>query len=135
MPDFVLDPRLEGDSLPVTDLPLSTVRLSRDANYPWLIAVPRRAGLVEIIDLGETDRAVLMEEVARLSQVLRQTVRCDKLNVAALGNSVAQLHVHVIARCHDDAAWPNPIWGAEPPKAYADGVAEALAAELAARLK
>ena len=67
MPDFVLDPRLEGDSLPVTDLPLSTVRLSRDANYPWLIAVPRRAGLVEIIDLGETGRAVLMEEIARLS--------------------------------------------------------------------
>ncbi len=135
MPDFVLDPRLEGDSLPVTDLPLSTVRLSRDANYPWLIAVPRRAGLVEIIDLDEADRALLMEEIARLSQVLRQTVRCDKLNVAALGNSVAQLHVHVIARRHDDAAWPSPIWGAAPPKAFAAGAAEALAAALAARLK
>jgi len=135
MPDFALDPRLAADTIPVADLALCAVRLSHDASYTWLILVPRHAGIVEIIDLGEADRIALMQEIAEVSTVLKETVRCDKLNVAALGNSVPQLHVHVIARRHDDAAWPRPIWGATPPRAYADGEAEALAAKLAARLK
>jgi diadenosine tetraphosphate (Ap4A) HIT family hydrolase len=135
MPDFSLDPRLAEDSLPLAELTLSTLRLARDANYPWAILVPRRAGLTEIIDLGEPDRIVLMQEIAAVSEALRAAVPCDKLNVAALGNSVAQLHVHVIARRHDDAAWPKPIWGAAPPRVYAEGEAEALAARIAAQLK
>ena len=134
MQEFSLDPRLAADTLPVADLPLSAVLLARDANYPWLIMVPRRAGLMEIVDLGETHRATLMREIAGVSEALRAAVRCDKLNVAALGNSVPQLHVHVIARRHDDAAWPKPIWGAAPAKAYAEGEAEALASKLAERL-
>jgi diadenosine tetraphosphate (Ap4A) HIT family hydrolase len=133
--DFALDPQLATDSLPVAELALSAARLMRDANYPWLLLVPRRPALVEIIDLDETDRQLLMREIARASQALRDTVACDKLNVAALGNSVRQLHVHVIARRRDDAAWPKPIWGAAPPLPYAAGEAEALAARLAARLK
>jgi diadenosine tetraphosphate (Ap4A) HIT family hydrolase len=119
----------------VTDLALSTVRLIRDANYPWLILVPRRAGLTEIIDLDRGDRHTLVEEIARASAALRASVPCDKLNVAALGNVVAQLHVHVIARRRSDAAWPKPIWGAVPRAEYAEGAAEALASEIAARLK
>ena len=134
MQDFILDARLEADSLPLAELGLSTVRLARDASYPWLIAVPRRAGLQEIIDLAAAERALLMEEIAALCKALRETVHCDKLNVAALGNSVAQLHVHVIGRRHDDAAWPKPVWGAAPPKAYGAGEAEALCARLAAHL-
>lgn len=135
MPDFALDQQLAADSLPVTELALSSVRLMRDANYPWLLLVPRRPGLVEIVDLTEPDRITLMEEIATVSQALRETVRSDKLNVAALGNSVPQLHVHVVARRRDDAAWPNPIWGAAPRRHYAEGEAEALAAKLARRLK
>lgn len=134
MQEFSLDPRLAADTLPVADLPLSAVLLARDANYPWLIMVPRRAGLVEIVDLRDAERATLMREIAGVSEALRAAVHCDKLNVAALGNSVPQLHVHVIARRHDDAAWPGPIWGAAPARVYGEGEAEALAASLAERL-
>lgn len=134
MPDFALDPRLADDTIPVSDLALCRVLLARDANYPWLIMVPRRAGLVEIVDLGAAERIALMEEIAAVSEALRATVPCDKLNVAALGNSVPQLHVHVIARQHDDAAWPRPIWGAAEARPYSPGEAEALAAKLAERL-
>jgi diadenosine tetraphosphate (Ap4A) HIT family hydrolase len=135
VPDFQLDPRLEADTIPAADLPLCAVLLARDANYAWLILVPRRGGLTEIVDLTEAERGTLMAEIARASEALQASVPCDKLNVAALGNSVAQLHVHVIARRHGDAAWPKPIWGAAPPLAYPQGEAEALAARLAARLK
>ena len=134
MPDFSLDPQLAADSIEVAKLPLSAVRLMRDANYPWLLLVPRRPGLAEIIDLAAAERTQLMAEIARASEALRQAVPCDKLNVAALGNMVRQLHVHVIARRQNDPAWPRPIWGAAPPKAYAPGEAEALAAALNARL-
>ena len=135
MAEFSLDPRLAADSLPVAALALSDVRLMRDANYPWLILVPRRAALMEIIDLDASARAQLMQEIAIASEALRSAVACDKLNVAALGNIVAQLHVHVIARRRNDVAWPKPVWGVAPAKAYAPGEAEALAERLAARLK
>ena len=135
MPDFALDPWIEADSIAVADLPLSAVRLMRDALYPWLILVPRRAGLAEIIDLDEAERAQLMAEIALASAALRQEVPCDKLNVAALGNIVRQLHVHVIARRTTDAAWPKPVWGTAQAMPYPPGAAEALAAALAARFK
>jgi diadenosine tetraphosphate (Ap4A) HIT family hydrolase len=131
---FTLDARLEADSLPVIELPLSAVRLMRDASYPWLLLVPRREHLVELIDLAPSDQRVLFDEIAKVSHVLRSTVPCDKLNVAALGNVVSQLHVHVIARRHGDAAWPKPVWGAVPASPYAPGDAEALAARIAAAL-
>jgi diadenosine tetraphosphate (Ap4A) HIT family hydrolase len=135
MPDFILDPRLEADSIPVATLALCAVRLTIDANYPWLLVVPCRAGLVELLDLAEDERARLIEEIALAGAALRSEVACDKLNVAAIGNVVAQLHVHVIARRRGDPAWPRPVWGAVPAKAYPPGEAEALAARLAARLK
>jgi diadenosine tetraphosphate (Ap4A) HIT family hydrolase len=115
---YNLNPRLEGDSLPVVDLPLSEVRLMKDANYPWLLLVPRKPDLVEIIDLEEADQLQLMREIALASRVLREVTECEKLNVGALGNQVSQLHVHVIARFRDDAAWPGPIWGAVSPRPY-----------------
>ena len=119
MADFLLDPRLAADSIPVMELPLSAVRLMRDANYPWLILVPRRARLAEIVDLAVAERGELMEEIALASAALRAVAPCDKLNVAALGNMVRQLHVHVIARRTRDPAWPKPVWGAVPPLPYA----------------
>ena len=115
--DFVLDPRLAADTSPVASLPLCDVRLMNDARYPWLILVPRQAGLVELADLDDADQVALWRELNRAAAALRQAAPCEKLNVAALGIIVRQLHVHVVARNEGDAAWPGPVWGygkAEP---------------------
>ncbi len=108
---FVLDPRLAADTHTVASLPLCDVRLMDDARWPWLVLVPRRAGLVEIADLHGDEQAVLWQEVNRAAAALRAVTPCDKLNLGALGNIVRQLHVHVIARVEGDAAWPGPVWG------------------------
>ncbi len=113
-----LHPQLAQDTVPVGDLPLSRVLLSNDANYPWLILVPRKAGLVELIDLEDNEQVTLLGEVAKAARALKSITACDKLNIAALGNQVAQLHVHVIARRRSDAAWPKPVWGAAAPSSY-----------------
>ncbi len=112
--DFVLDPRLAADTVAVTSLPLCEVLLMNDARYPWLILVPRRAGLVEITDLGAGEQTRLWQEVNRASAALRAVAPCDKLNLGALGNIVRQLHVHLVARREGDAAWPGPVWGNGP---------------------
>jgi diadenosine tetraphosphate (Ap4A) HIT family hydrolase len=113
-----LDPQLARDTVAVGDLALSRVLLNNDCNYPWLILVPRQAGLMELIDLGDDERGQLMIEIARASRALKDITRCHKLNVAALGNVVTQLHVHIIARQKTDAAWPNPVWGRVPAMPY-----------------
>ena len=115
---WTLHPQLAQDTAPVGDLALACVLLANDANYPWLILVPRRPGLVELIDMEENEQVQLLGEIADAARVLKTITACDKLNIAALGNQVAQLHVHVIARRRDDVAWPNPVWGAMPPKTY-----------------
>ena len=116
MPDsaWSLHPQLEKDTIDIGDLPLSRVLVIRDANYPWLLLVPRRPEAVEIIDLDEVEQAQLMTEVSRAARALKEVTKCDKLNIAALGNVVPQLHVHIIARRTSDAAWPRPVWGAAP---------------------
>ena len=106
-----LDQQLRDDTVPIGDLPLCRVLLNNDGNYPWLILVPRRENLVELTDLNESGRATLMREIAQVSAALKAHTHCHKLNVAALGNVVAQLHVHVIARFRTDPAWPDPVWG------------------------
>jgi len=113
-----LHPQLERDTANIGDLPLSRVLVINDANYPWLLLVPRRPDAVELIDLDEVAQAQLMTEIARVSRALREVTECHKLNVAALGNAVPQLHVHVIARRTSDAAWPRPVWGVMPPLAH-----------------
>jgi diadenosine tetraphosphate (Ap4A) HIT family hydrolase len=120
-PTWSLHPQLAQDTVQVGDLPLSRLLLMEDANYPWAILVPRRAGAVELIDLTAEEQAQLTREIAAVSAALRAATGCHKLNVAALGNVVAQLHVHVIARFRHDAAWPRPVWGAAPRQAYAPG--------------
>ncbi|MDO8876485.1 MAG: HIT family protein [Pseudolabrys sp.] len=124
MPDtaFSLHPQLAADTIPVGDLALTRVLLANDANYPWLILVPRRASVTELIDLADNDRLDLMRETDAAARTLKSITACDKLNVAALGNVVAQLHVHVIGRRHGDKAWPKPVWGAAPPTAYGPAV-------------
>ncbi|NVK36005.1 MAG: HIT domain-containing protein [Rhodobacteraceae bacterium] len=118
MTEFRLDPRLENDSVPLVDFGLCSVRLMKDGNYPWLVMIPRKNDVTEIIDLAPIEQIVLMEEIGQVSKVLKSITACQKLNVAALGNMVPQLHVHVIARFESDAAWPGPVWGAVPARAY-----------------
>jgi diadenosine tetraphosphate (Ap4A) HIT family hydrolase len=110
-----LHSQLEKDTINVGDLPLCRVVVIKDANYPWLLLVPRRPEVAEIIDLDEVEQAQLMTEITRVARALKDITRCDKLNIAALGNVVPQLHVHVIARRSDDAAWPRPVWGVAQP--------------------
>jgi diadenosine tetraphosphate (Ap4A) HIT family hydrolase len=113
-----LHAQLKNDTIDIGDLPLSRVLVIKDANYPWLLLVPRREGAVEIIDLDEVEQAQLMTEVSRVARALKDVSKCDKLNIAALGNVVPQLHVHVIARRKGDAAWPRPVWGVVPPRSH-----------------
>jgi diadenosine tetraphosphate (Ap4A) HIT family hydrolase len=123
-----LHPQLAADTVPVCDLALSRLLVMNDANFPWLILVPRRSGVSEIIDLG-VEQSVLMDELALVSRALKDEARCDKLNVAAIGNMVPQLHIHIVARRKDDAAWPKPVWGAVPRRDYeADAMARFVAA-------
>lgn len=121
-----LHPQLAQDTFPVGDLALARVLLAKDANYPWLILVPRRPGLVELIDLDENAQVQLLGETAAAARALKSITECDKLNIAALGNQVAQLHVHVIARRHSDAAWPKPVWGAVAPAEYVPTIRDGL---------
>lgn len=107
---FTLDPRLAADTHRIGDLVLSRVLLFDDARFPWLVLVPRKSGLRDLIDLPHDDQHQLLDEVNRCAHVLHALDKPDKLNIAALGNVVAQLHVHVIARYASDAAWPRPVW-------------------------
>lgn len=108
---FALDPRLAADGPAVGDLPLCHVRLVEDRRFFWVSLTPRRAAKSEVFDLRPDDRIRLMEEIARVSQVLKDATACAKLNIAALGNMVPQLHVHIIARNPGDAAWPGAVFG------------------------
>lgn len=108
---FALDPRLSADTVHLGDLALSRVLLMDDARFPWLILVPRREGVSEITDLGEADAASLWQEIRLAAGVMGDLAKPDKINVAALGNVVAQLHVHVVGRFRSDPAWPGPVWG------------------------
>ena len=113
---FKADPAFDAGSVIACDWPLCQVRLQDDARFPWLILIPRRAGLHEIEDLTSVERAALMDEIVRAGEMIRSLGQAggrpvQKLNVAALGNVTAQLHVHVIGRRHDDGQWPDPVWG------------------------
>lgn len=115
---FQIDPTLIADTHYLGDLPLSALLMSRDANYPWCILVPRLAGLTELHQLDRLQREQLMAESCLLGEIMQVSFDADKMNVAALGNVVSQLHVHHIVRYHDDAAWPAPVWGVVAPAAY-----------------
>jgi len=108
---FYLDPRLTESSFDVAALELCKVLLVDNALFPWVILVPQRAGIKEIIDLNAQDRITLIQEISMISEIMREVFSPDKLNVAALGNIVPQLHVHIIARYQSDSAWPQPVFG------------------------
>jgi diadenosine tetraphosphate (Ap4A) HIT family hydrolase len=117
---FALDPRLEADTIPLGDMALCRVLLMNDSRFPWLILVPRRAGLVEITDLTPFERRALIEEAALAADRLKLLTGAKKINIGALGNVVSQLHVHVVARFESDAAWPGAVWGAGVTQPYDD---------------
>ncbi len=126
MPDFELDARLEGDTHFVGDWPVCRVLLMDDARFPWLILVPRVAGARELHALPSAVRAVVFGEITRATAALERATGAEKMNVAALGNMVPQLHVHVIARHAGDAAWPGPVWGVEGREAWEGDARRAL---------
>jgi diadenosine tetraphosphate (Ap4A) HIT family hydrolase len=128
--NFALDPRLAADSFLVGELALCRVLLMNDSRFPWLILVPRHAGLSEIHDLAPQERAMLIEEAALAGARLKALCGAKKINTGALGNMVAQLHVHVVARFENDCAWPGPVWGVGKAEAYATDAAEARLAAL-----
>ena len=135
-PPFVPDPAFAAGSLPAAEWALCHVRLQDDRRFAWLILIPRVAGAVELEDLSSDQRAVLMDEVIRAGAVVRRLGErlgrpVDKLNVAALGNVTAQLHVHVVGRRRDDALWPDPVWGRGPAQPWSPAERAAVLALLA----
>lgn len=128
---FVLDSRLQQDTVWVGDYPLCSLLLMNDAQYPWFILVPRREDVSELFQLDGADQLQLWQETNGLAEVLKDCFAADKMNVATLGNVVSQLHMHVIVRRREDVAWPAPVWGKHPAQPYTP---EQLA-ELQARLR
>lgn len=132
---FSLASRLEADSHFLIDWPLCQVRLMDDARFPWLILVPRQAGLEEWTELSPEESARLSEEIQRAGRALATMFKPTKLNVGALGNIVRQMHVHVIARFDTDAAWPGPVWGQGTRIPYESAKRDRLCTELLPLLK
>lgn len=133
MAEFQLDPAFVATSHAVIDLPLCEVRLQDDARYPWLVLIPRLPGLRELEDLSTADRAQVLEETIRAGSAVRRVgatlgLAVDKLNIGALGNVTAQLHVHVVGRRSEDPAWPGPVWSHSPATAYDAATREAAIA-------
>lgn len=117
-PMFQLHPQLTQDTLPLGNCTLCRLLLMNDANYPWFILVPERENIREIHELNDSDRHQLWDESAQLARALAAVFHPDKLNIAALGNQVPQLHVHHIVRYKSDPAWPAPVWGKVPARPY-----------------
>ncbi len=134
MSDFVLHSQLEADTSLVRDLDICRCLLMEDSRFPWLILVPRIADLRELHEVSEEQRKPLFDEIAAASRALQDATGAHKINVAALGNQVPQLHIHVIARYTDDAAWPQPVWGSGAAEPYGDPARQALVASLSEAL-
>ncbi|MCK4743974.1 MAG: HIT family protein [Sulfuriflexus sp.] len=125
-----LHPQLEKDCVVLGQFLLSKLLLIRDANYPWLILVPDREAVTEIFQLDEADQQQLQRESNCIAQLLVKEFNADKINIAALGNVVPQLHIHHVARYVDDIAWPAPVWGAHPAKPYSEDELEKMIARV-----
>lgn len=136
---FVLDSRLQQDSLVLGEFSLCQLLLSKDANYPWFILVPKRAGVSELFELDAAEQQQLWQETTLLAEALKASYGADKMNVATLGNVVSQLHMHVIVRRQGDAAWPAPVWGKVPAIGYTqeqiDGIRQHVRALLGESFK
>jgi diadenosine tetraphosphate (Ap4A) HIT family hydrolase len=135
MHDFALHPQLAADTIEIGQLALCRVLLMNDANYPWLILVPQRPGLHEIFELNTDEQTQLIHESSRVAQLMSSHFNADKINIAALGNMVPQLHIHHIVRYKSDPAWPAPVWGQAPARPYAADQGQKRARELGRMLQ
>ena len=133
-PRWHLHPQLADDTHPLAMFGLCELRLMDDANYPWLVLVPRVEGASEWIDLDGSQQRLLLAEVNLVSRLLREEPGVGKLNLGALGNIVRQLHVHLIGRHEGDAAWPGPVWGSGPMQRFVPGERDARVAAWRQRL-
>lgn len=132
---MILDERIANSTFLVAELPLSNLYLQNESRFPWLVLVPRLDDVSELIDLSEADQQQMMREIALVSTLMQAKFAPTKLNVANLGNVVAQLHVHVVARYANDPAWPDPIWGQfSAPEKYDDQTAQTLIQDIQAQL-
>lgn len=132
----MVDPAFAAGSVAAAEWGLCHVRLQDDARFPWLILIPRIDDAIELDDLTAAQRAILIEETVRAGERVRALGRLadrpvDKLNVGAIGNVTAQLHVHVVGRRRDDGLWPDPVWGRGPARPYADEARAAVLARIA----
>jgi len=116
--NFILNPILAKDCIQITNLCLSKMLLMNDRRYPWLILVPRRTAITEIHHLPIKDQQILFNEITQVAKFLEEEFRSTKINIGAIGNIVPQLHIHLVGRKSDDAAWPNPVWGHSSPINY-----------------
>ncbi len=135
---FTLHPQLMADTAAISDWPLSGVLLMKDKRYPWIVLVPRRAGISEFFELDEAAQSTLLAEMARAGERLKTWAStrggCDKINIGLIGNIVPQLHVHIVARTKGDAAWPAPVWGRGEAVPYRTAELEETLASLRASL-
>jgi len=131
---FKLHPQLAADCFDLGQFPLCRLLLMNESRYPWFILVPQRQELTEIHQLGDDDQRRLIQESSVLARALERIFKADKLNIAAIGNVVPQLHLHHIARYRDDAAWPAPVWGKFQPLPYTDDARTQIAGALTAAL-
>jgi len=123
---FVLNSKLQSDTFLVADLTFSRLLLMNDSNYPWLILVPRKPDLIEFTDLSFDEQTEVLREINLLGKILKENFGAEKLNIAALGNVVSQLHIHVIGRKKNDVTFPKPVWGNAPAKIYDEEMAQKL---------
>lgn len=129
---FKLDERLFKDTVVLGDFTLCRVLLMNDSRYPWLILVPRRADISELFELKMAEQQQLWQETSYVGQVLKDVFQADKINIATLGNVVKQLHMHIVVRMQDDAAWPAPVWGNGAAQGYTDEALAVMRARLQA---
>ena len=118
---FTLHPQLAADCITLGNLPICTVLLNKQfSQFPWLILVPRRTGCRDLTDIGQLELPMLMDEVAYVHDALKAHTKPTKMNIAAIGNMVPQLHIHIIARNEGDECWPKPVWGHATAKPYTE---------------
>jgi len=127
---FELHPRLKQDTLFIIDLSLSQLLLMNDKRFPWLVLVPRKMNISEIDELTSSEQIKLMSEIVVLSKMFKQAYHVDKINIAALGNIVPQLHIHIVARYKTDSAWPSTVFGFQKPIAYSSEKVQIIIKEI-----
>ena len=134
MSDFILHSKLAADTFEVLSLKVSQLLLMNDARYPWLILVPQVSDMRDLHNLSAKQYHSVTQEIAQVSKVLESVTQAHKMNVGALGNMVPQLHIHIIARQTNDAAWPAPVWGVGEAQPYSQDAAKTLVRQIASKL-